>query len=86
MIASVPVAAFPAADREHRGLTGKSSGGYGAMVAPMLRPDVFGALASHAGDALFEACYLPEFPNTARRLRDEFDGSWEVFFERTEGS
>jgi hypothetical protein len=52
------------------------------MVVPMLRPDVFGALASHAGDALFEACYLPEFPRTARRLRDDFDGSWEVFFQR----
>ena len=70
------------ADRDHRGLTGKSSGGYGAMVVPMLRPDVFGALASHAGDALFEACYLPEFPQVARRLRDSFDGSYEVFFER----
>jgi S-formylglutathione hydrolase FrmB len=70
-----------AADREHRGLTGKSSGGYGAMVVPMLRPDVFGALASHAGDALFECCYLPEFPAVARKLRDDFEGSWEVFFE-----
>ena len=70
------------ADRDHRGLTGKSSGGYGAMVVPMLRPDVFGALASHAGDALFEACYLPEFPKVARLLRDEFDGSWDAFFER----
>jgi S-formylglutathione hydrolase FrmB len=69
-----------AADRDRRGLTGKSSGGYGAMVVPMLRPDVFGALASHAGDALFEACYLPGFPNFARTLRDDFDGSWEVFF------
>ena len=67
-------------DREHRGLTGKSSGGYGAMVVPMLRADVFSALASHAGDALFEACYLPEFPKTARLLRDEFDGSWDTFF------
>ena len=61
------------ADRDHRGLAGKSSGGYGAMVVPMLRPDVFGALASHAGDALFECCYLPEFPqrraHPARRLR-----------------
>ena len=46
-----------AADRDRRGLTGKSSGGYGAMVVPMMRPDVFGALASHAGDALFECCY-----------------------------
>ena len=49
----------------------------------MLRPDVFGALASHAGDALFEACYLPEFPARARQLRDEFEGSWDAFFERT---
>ena len=70
------------ADRDHRGLTGKSSGGYGAMVVPMMRPDVFGALASHAGDALFEACYLLEFPQVARQLRDDYDGSYEVFFER----
>ena len=41
------------AAREHRGVSGKSSGGYGAMVISMLRPEVFGALASHAGDALF---------------------------------
>jgi hypothetical protein len=71
-----------AAERDRRGLTGKSSGGYGAMVVPMLRPDVFGALASHAGDALFEACYLPEFPAAARELRDKFDGSWDVLFDR----
>jgi S-formylglutathione hydrolase FrmB len=70
-----------AADRDHRGLAGKSSGGYGAMVVPMLRPDVFGALASHAGDALFEAAYLPEFPNFVRTLRDRYDSSFEVFFE-----
>ena len=68
--------------RDHRGLTGKSSGGYGAMVVPMLRPDVFGALASHAGDALFEACYLAGFPKVARMLREEFDGSWDAFFAR----
>ena len=70
------------AGRDHRGLAGKSSGGYGAMVVPMLRPDVFGALASHAGDALFEACYQREFPTVARELRDRFDGSYEVFFNR----
>jgi hypothetical protein len=68
--------------RDHRGLAGKSSGGYGAMVVPMLRPDVFGALASHAGDALFECCYLPAFRDVARSLRDNFEGSYEVFFER----
>jgi hypothetical protein len=73
---------FPTlAAREHRGIAGKSSGGYGAMVAPMLRPDVFGALASHAGDALFEHCYLPDMAKAARALRDHYDGSFERFFE-----
>src|ERR671926_1358644 len=71
-----------AADRDHRGLTGKSSGGYGAMVVPMLRPDVFGALATHAGDALFELCYLPDFAPAVRALRDQFDASYDVFFAR----
>ena len=69
--ATLPVA-------EHRGLAGKSSGGYGAMVVSMLRPDVFGAFASHAGDALFECCYLPEFPGVARALRDHYEGSFRV--------
>ena len=69
----------------HRGLAGKSSGGYGAMVVPMLRPDVFGALASHAGDALFECCYLPEFRAVARTLRDHFEGSYDVFLARFAG-
>jgi Putative esterase len=71
-----------ASQREQRGIAGKSSGGYGAMVVPMMRPDVFGALASHAGDALFECCYLADFRKVARKLRDDFDGSYEVFFER----
>jgi len=71
-----------AGDRDHRGLAGKSSGGYGAMVVPMLRPDVFGALASHAGDALFEAAYLPEMPVFVRSMREHFDSSFDVFFEQ----
>jgi hypothetical protein len=66
---------------EHRGIAGKSSGGYGAMVTPMLRPDLFGGLATHAGDALFETCYLPEFRESARALRDHYDGSYEKFWE-----
>jgi Putative esterase len=66
--------------REHRGIAGKSSGGYGAMVAPMLRPEVFGALASHAGDALFEYCYLPDVAKATRALRDHYDGAYERFF------
>ena len=70
-----------AADRDRRGLTGKSSGGYGAMVVPMMRPDVFGALASHAGDALFECCYAADFRDVARQLRDDYQGSYDVFFD-----
>jgi putative esterase len=66
---------------EHRGISGKSSGGYGAMVTPMLRPDIFGGLATHAGDALFENCYLPEFRETTRALRDDYEGSYERFWE-----
>ena len=66
---------------EHRGIAGKSSGGYGAMVTPMLRPDLFGGLATHAGDALFETCYLPEFRETARALREDYEGSYERFWE-----
>lgn len=65
-----------------RGVSGKSSGGYGAMVVSMMRPDVFGGFASHAGDALFEVSYLPDFREAARKLRDHFDGSWDVFLDR----
>jgi hypothetical protein len=68
-------------EREHRGIAGKSSGGYGAMVTPMLRPDLWGGLATHAGDALFEACYLPEFRESARVLRDEYEGSFDSFWK-----
>jgi S-formylglutathione hydrolase FrmB len=64
----------------HRGVTGKSSGGYGAMVTPMLRPDLFGGLVTHAGDALFEVCYGPDFREAARALRDEYHGSYDAFW------
>lgn len=64
----------------HRAIAGKSSGGYGAMVLPMLRPDRFGALATHAGDALFEVSYLPEMRGAVRALRDRYDGSFDRFW------
>jgi hypothetical protein len=66
---------------EHRGVAGKSSGGYGAMVDAMLRPDIFGGLATHAGDALFEMCYLPDFRKSVRTLRDQYEGSFDKFWE-----
>jgi Putative esterase len=64
----------------HRGISGKSSGGYGAMITPMLRPDLFGGLATHAGDALFEVCYQPDFRESARALRDNYGGSFDAFW------
>ncbi len=64
----------------HRGIAGKSSGGYGAMVTPMLRPDRFGGLATHAGDALFEHGYWPDVREAMRALRDEYDGSYAAFW------
>jgi S-formylglutathione hydrolase FrmB len=70
---------------EHRAIMGKSSGGFGALITPMLRPDLFGALASHAGDALYEFCYVPEFAKAVRHLRD-YDGDiwrwWDDFRSR----
>lgn len=69
------------AEPAYRGVSGKSSGGFGAMVTPMLRPDLFGALATHAGDAMFECCYALEFPVVARALRDHYGGSYERFWE-----
>jgi S-formylglutathione hydrolase FrmB len=71
-------------ERDHRGVTGHSSGGYGALVVPMLRPDVFGALASHAGDALFEHCHTGGIARATRILRDNFDASWDMFWSRFE--
>lgn len=72
-------------DRESRAISGKSSGGFGAMITPMLRPDLFGAFATHAGDALYEYCYLPEFARAVRHLR-AYDGDiwrwWDDFRSR----
>jgi hypothetical protein len=73
-------------DPAHRAIIGKSSGGFGAMITPMLRPDLFGALATHAGDSLYELSYLPEFAKCVRFLRD-YDGDiwrwWDDFRSRT---
>lgn len=65
-----------AAAPQHRGVTGKSSGGFGAFITPMLRPDLFGGLASHAGDALYEYCYLDEFAKSTRALREYGGDIW----------
>ena len=50
------------ADRRHRGVMGKSSGGYGTMVLGMRHPDVFGAIACHSGDLYFDYAYRGDVP------------------------
>jgi S-formylglutathione hydrolase FrmB len=72
------------ATADHRGIQGKSSGGFGSMITPMLRPDLFGGLASHAGDSLYELCYIPEFGKAVRALRD-YDGSIEKWWGEFQG-
>jgi hypothetical protein len=50
------------------------------MITAMLRPDLFGGLATHAGDAFYEHCYLPSLARTYRALRDHYGSSFEAFF------
>ncbi len=64
----------------HRGLAGKSSGGFGAMIWAMLRPDLFGGFATHAGDALFDVTLAGEFPAAAQALRHLYGSSFERFW------
>lgn len=65
-----------------RGILGKSSGGYGALVLAMERPDLFRAAASHSGDCYFEYCYKADFPEAVDRLRRA--GGVEAFLEEIE--
>ncbi|MED5622402.1 alpha/beta hydrolase [Ideonella sp. BN130291] len=60
-----------------RGIFGKSSGGYGAMVHALLHPDVWSAAAVHSGDMGFELMYRHEFAAVLRALAKEPDiGKW----------
>jgi len=54
---------------EHRGVIGKSSGGYGALMLGMRHPEIFGALVSHSGDLLFEYCYKRDFGPALRAIQ-----------------
>ena len=54
-----------------RGVFGKSSGGYGAIVHAMLRADFWSAAACHSGDMGWDLLQLPEFPRVLRALAKE---------------
>lgn len=53
----------------HRGIKGKSSGGYGAIMHGMRHSDVWSAVACHSGDMYFDYCYLPDFPGAIDGIR-----------------
>jgi len=61
-----------------RAVLGKSSGGFGAMHLAMEYPGVFGAFASHSGDAYFRYAHFPAFPSVQRTL-ERYDGNVESF-------
>ncbi|HEY2033248.1 MAG TPA: alpha/beta hydrolase-fold protein [Rhizomicrobium sp.] len=59
---------FGVGGKGKRGIFGKSSGGYGAMVHALLYPDFWSAAAVHSGDMGFDLMYRHEFPVVLRAL------------------
>lgn len=57
---------LPGAD--HRGVFGRSSGGYGALVQAMRHPETFGAFACHSGDLYWEYTCLPGLSKMHQQL------------------
>ncbi|WP_431262137.1 alpha/beta hydrolase [Roseateles chitinivorans] len=68
---------FDCGGNGRRGIFGKSSGGYGAMVHALLHPDFWSAAAAHSGDMGFELLYRHEFVPVLRALAKQPDiGQW----------
>ncbi len=64
-------------DRDHRGVFGHSSGGYGALVHAMKHPDIFGGVASRAPDSYWEYTAIPGLARLHAQL--EKWGGYEQF-------
>lgn len=67
------------ATAEQRSIMGFSSGGFGALVTGMLRPDVFLNIASSAADSFYESLYLSMIPKAQAVL--EKHGSIDAFIQ-----
>ncbi len=76
------------ADRDHRAVFGKSSGGYGAMIQAMRHPEVFGLMCSTAGDSYFPMCCPADMGKAFQRFRAHGgpEGFIEHFFGTTSRS
>jgi S-formylglutathione hydrolase FrmB len=66
-----------------RGIFGKSSGGYGAIIHALRRADFWSAAACHSGDMAFELSYLMDMPNVLRALA-KHDGSIRAWLDAFE--
>lgn len=66
--------------REFRGVLGHSSGGFGAMVTGMLRPDTFAYFCSSAGDSWYEQLYQAPIPTMIGVIQKA--GGVRTFMER----
>lgn len=84
--------AIPAIEREfgcggegRRGVFGKSSGGYGAIVHALLHPDFWSAAACMSGDMGFELMFATDFAATLRALA-KHDGSIKGFLDKLESN
>jgi len=75
-------------ERDSRAVQGKSSGGYGALILPMLRPELWGGLGDVSGDSAFEYCYMPDFPVAWAALRehDSIEAFWDDMLEQANPS
>lgn len=76
---------FPCGGIGHRGLIGKSSGGYGALINGMRHSEVWSAIACHSGDMGFEWVYLPEMPKALMTL-EKYGDSYEKFLREIQTS
>ena len=63
-----------------RGVFGKSSGGFGAIVHALRRADTWSAAACHSGDMAFDLLFYPYFPEVARSVA-EHGGTIDSWFE-----
>lgn len=69
----------------HRGVFGKSSGGYGAIMHAMMHPDVWAGAVCHSGDMGFELSFAADFAHTLRRIA-KHGGTIQSFMEAFEAA
>lgn len=68
------------ADRRHRAIFGKSSGGFGALWLGSRHPDLFAHVWSHSGDVGWETSFAREFASCASRLQ-KYGGRFSRFLQ-----